>query len=233
MDDHDRVRSHLALALDVADLDTARALGAHLAPWFAVAKVGLELYTAVGPAAVTAMRDDGFAVFADLKLHDIPSTVGRAAAAAGRLGVDYLTVHAAGGERVLSAAVEGLGGTAAGARVLAVTVLTSEPEAPAGMLAQRVDLAVATGCGGVVCAARDLGVVSPRARGLKVVVPGVRLAGTAADDQARVATPGEALAAGADLLVVGRTVTAATDPGAAARSVAGEVAAALGAARPK
>jgi len=220
-------RSHLAVALDVGDLDQGLALADELGTWFGVAKVGLELFTAAGPAAVTGLVDRGFEVFADLKLHDIPNTVGRAAAAAGRHGLRYLTVHAAGGPAVLAAAVAGLASTAPSAGVLAVTVLTSEADAPESTLIERVELAWDAGCVGVVCAAADLEVVRRQGRGLLTVTPGIRLAGGDAGDQARVATPGAALAAGADLLVVGRTVTAAAEPRAAALAVATEAAGAL------
>src|SRR6476646_6690513 len=97
----DDVRFRLALALDVDDLDDARRLAGSLAPWIGVAKVGLELYASAGPSAVSALRDDGFRVFLDAKLHDIPTTVGRAARVLGRLGLSYLNLHAAGGEAML------------------------------------------------------------------------------------------------------------------------------------
>ncbi len=132
---HD-ARDHLALALDVGDLDTALAVAQRVQPWFGVAKVGFELYAEAGPVAFQALRDKGFLVFADLKLHDIPTTVGRAARVLGRHGVDFLNFHAAGGEAMLRAGVEGL---AEGAReagharpvALAVTVLTSDPNVDA------------------------------------------------------------------------------------------------------
>src|SRR5262245_34591484 len=124
-------RDALALALDVDDLVEATRLARELRPYFGVAKVGLELYSAVGPDAILAMSDQGFRVFADLKLHDIPTTVGRAARVLGALGVSYVTVHAHGGVPMMRAAVEGLyeGSVAAGnepGKVVAVTVLTSD-----------------------------------------------------------------------------------------------------------
>ena len=129
-------RDHLVLALDVADVETARPLARRLAPWFSIVKVGYELYAAAGPAVFDALHEDGFAVFADLKLLDIPTTVERGARALGRRGVDFLNFHAVGGVDMLRAGIEGL---AAGARdaghdrpvALAVTVLTSEPDARA------------------------------------------------------------------------------------------------------
>src|SRR4029079_7057457 len=104
----DDSRDHLALALDVGDLDTALAVAQRVEPWFGAAKVGFELYAEAGPDAFQALRDKGFRVFADLKLHDIPNTVGRAARVLGRHGVDFLNLHAAGGEAMLRAGVEGL-----------------------------------------------------------------------------------------------------------------------------
>jgi len=239
------VRDRLALALDVATLDEAVALAARLRPWFSVVKVGLELFSAEGPLAVDALLDEGYRVFLDLKLHDIPTTVGRAARRIGSLGVSYTTAHAAGGEQMLRAAVEGFeeGWTSAVATgvpvpgeatagVLAVTVLTSDRDASAELLGSRASLAVGTGCLGVVCAAKDLEVVRSRAPGLLTVVPGIRLEGSSFDDQARVAEPSPAIAAGADLLVIGRTVIGASDPETAASHLAEAVQDALGRSEP-
>jgi orotidine-5'-phosphate decarboxylase len=231
----EEIRQRLALALDVDDLDEARRMAGALAPWIGVAKVGLELYGAAGPAAVAALRADGLRVFLDAKLHDIPTTVGRAARVLGRLGVGYLNLHAAGGHAMLAAGVEGMAVGAAEAGVvgpipIAVTVLTSDPDTSA--FESRLTLAIAAGCRGVVCSAQDLArvrLVSKHraAPGFVTIVPGVRLEGTGADDQARVGRPGEVAAAGADLLVVGRTVTAAAHPEDAARRLHDEVAAAV------
>ncbi|HEY5013385.1 MAG TPA: orotidine-5'-phosphate decarboxylase [Acidimicrobiia bacterium] len=226
----DEVRQRLALALDVDDLDDARRMAASLAPWIGVAKIGLELYGAAGPAAVTALRADGFRVFLDAKLHDIPTTVGRAARVLGRLGPAYINLHAAGGEAMLAAGVEGMTAGAAEAGMerpipIAVTVLTSEPDA--GAFEPRLQAALAAGCGGVVCSVQELARVQRSAPGFVTIVPGVRLAGSDSDDQARIGTPGAVAAAGADLLVIGRTVTAAADREDAARRLHDEVAAAL------
>lgn len=226
----DDVRQRLALALDVDDLDAARRTAAALSPWIGVAKIGLELYAAAGPAAVTALRGDGFRVFLDAKLHDIPTTVGRAARVLGRLGVSYLNLHAAGGEAMLAAGVEGMIAGAAEAGFdppvpIAVTVLTSEPDT--SEFEPRLRAAVAAGCRGVVCAVHEIARVKQAAPEFVTIVPGVRLAGSAVDDQARVGRPGEAAAAGADLLVVGRTVTAAAQPEVAARQLYDEVGAAV------
>jgi orotidine-5'-phosphate decarboxylase len=211
-------RDRLALALDVDDLAAAVALADRLHPWFGVIKVGLELFAGAGPAAVEKLAAPGRVIFLDLKLHDIPTTVGKAARQVGRLGVGYVTLHSAGGVEMLRAGVDGLEAGAAEAGfdrpvALGVTVLTSDPDASA--FPGRLDAAVAGGCGGVVCSVRELPAVKDRLR-LLAVVPGIRLAGGPIHDQARVGTPAEAIAAGADLLVVGRAVTAASDPEAAA-----------------
>jgi orotidine-5'-phosphate decarboxylase len=222
---HDTARDHLALALDVGDLDAALALAEQVQPWFGIAKVGFELYAEAGPDAFRVLQDKGFRVFADLKLHDIPNTVNRAARVLGRAGVDFLNFHAAGGEEMVRAGVEGLaeGARDAGlARVpvsLAVTVLTSDPNIDA--MDERLRIAAAAGCTGVVCAGSD--VERARTHLLRTMVPGIRPAGSAHDDQARVDTPGDAIARGADWLVIGRAVTRADDPAAAAAAVAAEV----------
>jgi orotidine-5'-phosphate decarboxylase len=224
-----QARDHLALALDVGDLDAALAVADRVQPWFGIAKVGFELYAEAGPDAFRALQDKGFRVFADLKLHDIPTTVNRAARALGRAGVDFLNFHAAGGEEMVRAGVEGLAEGARDAGLahapvsLAVTVLTSDPNVDA--MDERLRVAAAAGCTGVVCAGTD--VPRARAHALRTMVPGIRPAGSAHDDQARVDTPGEAIARGADWLVIGRAVTRADDPSAAAAALVVEVDAAL------
>lgn len=223
----------LCVALDVPTLEEAESLAARLRDdvgWF---KVGLELFGAHGPDAVRAIRAHG-PVFLDVKLHDIPTTVGRAAARLGALGIDLLTVHASGGAAMIRAAVDGLaaeGGPRA--RVLAVTVLTSMSQAdlasinaPAAQtqVPALAALAVEAGAHGVVCAAGDLTRVR-RAVGPRplVVTPGIRPAGAGGDDHARAASPSSAISGGADLLVVGRPITRADDPPAAARGIAAEL----------
>jgi orotidine-5'-phosphate decarboxylase len=225
-------RDHLALVLDTDDLVAATRLARMLEPWFGIVKVGLELYCAAGPEAVVSMRDLGFGVFCDVKLHDIPTQVGRACRVLAALGVDYVTLHAAGGTAMLEAGVDGLrrGAEAAGLAVpaaLAVTVLTSDGDAPANMLAHRVAVAVEARCDGIVCSPLDVREAKLYAPRLVAVVPGVRLPGTPTHDQARTATPEEAIAEGADVLVIGRTVTGADNPVAAAALVADAVAATL------
>jgi orotidine-5'-phosphate decarboxylase len=221
-------RDRLALALDVDDLVEAMRLARLLRPWFGIAKAGLELYSAAGPEAIGALRSLGYEVFCDMKLHDIPNTVRGAARVLGSIGVDYLTIHASGGEVMLRAGVEGLaeGATAAGLPVpkaLAVTILTSEGQRPPTVLAERVAAAVEAGAAGVVCSAADVRDAKQLAPRLLAVVPGIRLPGTPAHDQAAPATPAAALAAGADILVIGRAVTAAADPAAAAAALADKV----------
>jgi len=235
------VRDHLVLALDVASLDEAVDLAARLRPWFSVAKLGLELFSGEGPLAVDALLDEGLRVLLDLKLHDVPTTVGGAARRIASLGVSYVTVHAAGGEQMLRAAVEGFeeGWAAAVATghpepaegcagVLAVTVLTSDPGANADLVCTRASLAARTGCLGVVCAAEDLPVVGSRAPGLVRVVPGIRLPGSSSDEQARTGGGLSAMSAGADLFVIGRTVTGSDAPELAARRLSSELSAVLG-----
>jgi orotidine-5'-phosphate decarboxylase len=226
------IRRRLAIALDVDDLIAAQRLARRLAPWFGIAKVGLELYSASGPDAIVSLGDRGFDVFCDVKLHDIPNTVERAGRVLGAVGARYVTLHTAGGVDMVRAGVEGLRqGAAAGGwgepTGLGVTVLTSEGQAPPERLERAVATAVAGGCGGVVCAAADLSVVRGAASGILTVVPGIRPAGADRHDQGRVATPADAIAAGADILVIGRSVTAAVDPEAAAAAIADEFAGAV------
>lgn len=218
------LRERLALALDVDDAVAAARLASELGEWFSTVKVGLELFSAAGPDIVAQMLDRGFKVFLDLKLADIPTTVNKAARVLGALGVSYLTMHAFTGSAMLRAGVDGLADGAARAgleppAVLAVTVLTSDSGAPAHILGQRVARAVEARCGGVVCAASDVAEAKALAPNLLAVVPGIRPRGVPSDDQSRSATPAEALAAGADLLVVGRAVTSAADRSAAAEAL--------------
>lgn len=198
----------LAIALDVDHLDLACLMADAVHPWMGVAKVGFELFATAGPTAIGAMTDRGYEVFADLKLADIPNTVERAAAQVGRAGARWLTVHAFSGADVLKAGVQGLGeGSGGSAEVLGVTILTSDADRSRAVLEERVALARDVGCGGVICSAADIEVVKEVAPELKRVVPGIRLPDSSHDDQASVATPEAAIAAGASILVIGRTVT--------------------------
>jgi orotidine-5'-phosphate decarboxylase len=225
----EEVRARLALALDVDDLIPALRLARELRPWFGTMKVGLELYSAAGPESITTLVDLGVDVLCDLKLHDIPNTVHRAARVVGALGARYLTVHTAGGVPMVRAGVEGFREGAAGAEgaeptTLGVTVLTSEPEASAHLLHQRVGVGLDGGCQGFVCSVLDIAAVRQIAPRALLVTPGIRPEGAPAEDQARVATPRQALDTGAGLLVVGRPVTQAKDPIAAARALAAAIA---------
>jgi orotidine-5'-phosphate decarboxylase len=222
-------RHRLALALDVDDLVEAVDLATLLSPWFGVAKVGLELFSASGPEAIAALRDRGLEVFVDLKLHDIPTTVHKAARVLGAVGARYVTLHAQGGQPMLEAGVAGLMAGAAGAGLaqpmaLAITVLTSDNDAPPHIVPKRVRSAVEAGCGGLVCAAADLESAQRFGPGLFRVVPGIRAAGGERHDQPRAVTPHEAFTAGADMLVVGRAVSGAPDPAAAAEELLGDLA---------
>ena len=231
-------RDRLIVALDVPSLEEAQAMAGRLAGVVRWYKVGLELYTAAGPAAVAAVKDGR--VFLDLKFHDIPATVAGAVAAATRLGVDLLTVHASGGIAMLLAAAEAALRTAEiiGRRpptVLGVTLLTSGDAAamaevgmagtPAEAAVRLARLARAAGLGGVVASPADAAAIRTACGpDLLIVCPGIRPAGAAADDQRRVATPRAAIEAGADVLVVGRPITRAPDPRNAAEALAREIA---------
>jgi orotidine-5'-phosphate decarboxylase len=223
-----QTRDQLVLALDLDDLVPALRLARQLQPWFRTAKIGLELFSASGPDAVGTIADLGYDIFLDLKLHDIPTTVRKAARVIGALGATYLTLHARSGPIMLRAGVEGLmeGAEAAGLPhpvALAVTILTSDGDAPAHILGHRVAAAVEAGCGGMVVAAADIREAKQLAPRLKAVVPGIRMPAHDAHDQARPATPRTAIDLGADLLVIGRTVTDAKDPEAAAAALVASI----------
>ncbi len=231
----DRPHGRIIAALDVPSAEQALALARRLAGHVGLVKVGLELFVAEGPSVVAALRQrhPDLGIFLDLKLHDIPNTMGAAVRAARRLGAAFLTVHAAAGVAHLRACVEAADGALG---ILAVTVLTSQDAralAEAGatrtveeLVAMRAECAARAGCAGIVCSGRELAAVRRAAPGLATVVPGIRPAGAGADDQVRVMTPGRAVRAGADYLVVGRPIRTAPDPAAAADAIAAEVAAA-------
>jgi orotidine-5'-phosphate decarboxylase len=219
--------SRLAIALDLPDLDEASIMAKRVRESVDIAKIGMELFTAAGPAAVDRMLELGFDVFLDLKFHDIPTTVGRAARVAGRLGVRYCNFHAAGGEAMLRAAVEGLSEgardvSAAPPVPLAVTVLTSDPDASA--FDSRLASAVSSGCGGVVCSLLEIERVKRVREDFVTVVPGTRLPTDDVNDQARTGTPFDAARRGADVIVLGRSVTASGQPEEVAAYIAREVA---------
>jgi orotidine-5'-phosphate decarboxylase len=234
-------RRRLVVALDSSERENLLGVARHLVGAVGMVKLGLEAFTAGGPTLVHEVQDLGVPVFLDLKLHDIPNTVERAAQNCARLGVQALTVHAGGGEAMLAAAVRGASGGAAGQEpplVLAVTVLTSLDQAALaaldlpGTAAQRAQawaaLARRAGCGGMVCSAQEVGELR-RSLGPEpvLVTPGIRPRGGDAADQRRVASAAEAIAAGANWLVVGRPITAAPDPRVAAEAILDEIAAAL------
>lgn len=216
--------SDIAIAFDVPTLDAALKLDAALGEGPEFAKIGLQLFTAEGPAAVTRLRERNRRVFLDLKLHDIPNTVKGAATEASKLGADLLTVHATGGKEMVRAAVDGVAQTGGKTRVIAVTVLTSinafnvPPgfEAPffPDLVAQKL-LAVSLGAGaaGIVCSAADLpGIRMFHKAPFFAVTPGIRPAGAGKDDQKRVTTVADAVTAGSGMLVIGRPITAAKSP---------------------
>ncbi len=219
--------ARLVVALDVPDAARAREAAARLHGNADVLKVGLELFTAAGPDLVREFVDDGWGVFLDLKLHDIPATVHRSVARAADLGVELLTLHAVGGPAMLTAAAEARAGRL---RLLAVTVLTSMDAdqmaavglrgTPAEAVTRLGQLARETGIDGVVASPQEAAAIK-KAIGddFLVVTPGIRPAGSAADDQARIATPADAVRAGADYLVVGRPIMRAEDPAAAAAEI--------------
>jgi orotidine-5'-phosphate decarboxylase len=224
-------RAPIAVALDARDLETAAAWAQAVSPYVSTLKVGLELFSRFGPDSVDAVRGGSRCdVFLDLKLHDIPATVAGAAKSVARLRPAFLTVHAAGGSAMVRAAVDAVPDT----KVAAVTVLTSlsaEDLEAVGMAGPPIDavrrlatLAVEAGAAAVVCSAQEVAAVrSEVGPDVVLITPGVRPLGSAAEDQARVATPAAALANGADLLVVGRPITAAPDPGGAAAALAAEL----------
>ena len=199
-----------------------------LAPEVAALKVGLELYTAAGPSAIAKIRDIR-PVFLDLKLHDIPNTVERAAFNTARLGIEMLTVHALGGEAMVAAAVRG---SADGARdagfdrplVLAITVLSSLAGEGLASPASLAFEAKAAGADGVVVSGEDVSVVRDvTGAEFCLVVPGIRPAGSNGHDQVRILTPEEAIEAGADYIVVGRPITSSSDPTGAARAIVASI----------
>jgi orotidine-5'-phosphate decarboxylase len=218
----------IAVALDAPDLETAARWAALVTPHVSTVKVGLELYLRYGPEVVASIRGaSGVKIFLDLKLHDIPATVTGAARAVARLRPELLTVHAAGGPEVIRAAVEGAPVTT----IAAVTVLTSlnqETLERIGMLGPMSDavrrlavLAVEAGARGLVCSPQEVAAVRAEVGpDITLITPGVRPVGSSVHDQARTATPEEALRAGANLLVIGRPITGAPDPGAAAAAIA-------------
>ncbi|MES2711807.1 MAG: orotidine-5'-phosphate decarboxylase [Pseudomonadota bacterium] len=220
--------ARIIAAIDTGDASKAQALSETLAPCCGLLKIGLELFCAMGPVAVERPA----AVFLDLKLHDIPNTVAGAVRSLLSLRPAMLTLHAAGGAAMIAAAREAAEHAgAARPMLLAVTVLTSMDNAAlrqtgvaddaAGQVLRLARMAMAAGADGLVCSPREVAMLRDALGGAPyLVVPGVRPPGSAAGDQARTATPAEAVAAGADWIVVGRPITGAADPAASARAIA-------------
>jgi orotidine-5'-phosphate decarboxylase len=225
------VGNRLIAALDTPSRSDADAFVLRLAGVPSWVKVGLELFLAEGPSIVRDYTARGLSVMLDLKLHDIPETVGRATARVASLGAGLLTVHAGGGKAMLEAAVKAAGAT----KILAVTVLTSMDDADLAavgaqgpvedLVRRRADLAAAAGCHGVVASPREAAAIRARVpEGFLIVTPGVRPAGADAGDQKRVTTPAQARTAGADMVVVGRPLRDAADAAGAARAIVAELA---------
>jgi orotidine-5'-phosphate decarboxylase len=224
----------LAIALDLPNEHDAMKLVDRLGntcQWF---KVGMELYYSTGNSIVQQLRDRGFSVFLDLKLHDIPNTVAGAVRSATNAGASLLTIHASGGAAMMSAAAEAA--SAPGSpRLLAVTVLTSMDASqlagigitasPADQVLRLARLAQKSGINGMVCSAEEVALLrNETGPNSLLVIPGIRPTGSAIEDQKRVATPAQAIAHGASMLVVGRPITRAADPAAAAQSILNEIA---------
>lgn len=208
----------LFVAIDTGDMARAEELVGSLKDLPLHFKLGLEFFTANGPAGVAKIkaRAPQKKIFLDLKLHDIPNTVAGAVKSASTLGVDFLTIHATGGADMMAAAQAAAGGIIT---LLAVTVLTSAQAAPDDVLTLAKS-AEGAGIPGVICSPHEIALLKKQT-GLRLVTPGIRPIGAAAGDQKRVMTPEEAAQAGADYIVVGRPVTGASDPVAAARDILG------------
>jgi orotidine-5'-phosphate decarboxylase len=226
----DPARERVIVALDVPDLRGLETFLDRLEGQPAFYKVGLELFVAEGPRAVELVRARGGRVFLDLKLHDISETVARAVSTAAKLGVELLTVHAAGGSEMLRRAEDAAAGRI---KLLAVTVLTSltaddlAADGIAGSVGEvvlrRARVAAASGIAGLVCSPHEVADARAAGKDLLLVVPGVRPAGAALGDQKRVATPAATVRAGADFLVVGRPIRDAAAPAEAFNAIVREI----------
>ena len=230
-----RFASPIYVALDTPDLCHALELSKAVRPYIGGLKVGLEFISAHGPAGMREIAALGLPVFADVKFHDIPNTVAGAAREIATLGVALFNLHASGGAEMMRAAKEAAASVDPKVKVIAVTVLTSVADQDLRTIGQGDSVALQVerlarltkdaGLDGVVCSPREIEVVRRACGpGFLIVTPGVRPAGAALADQRRVTTPLEAVRAGADILVIGRPITAAADPVAAARAIAEEVA---------
>ena len=228
-------KDRIIVALDVSHVDEARALIGKLGDSVGVYKIGLELIYAGGLALAEALVKDGHRVFLDAKLLDIEATVERATAAIAKTGAHFLTVHATD-RKTLDAAVRGRGDSAL--KLLGVTVLTNLDRSdlseqgiempPLALVQERARLSQDAGFDGIVASGKEAAALRERLRNFLIVTPGIRQAGTDVQDQTRVVTPADAVEAGADYLVIGRPITRAKDPRAAALAIAEEIAAASG-----
>ncbi len=225
----------ICVAVDTPDIDRARVLAKKLKPYVGYLKIGMEFFYAHGNRGYEAVAAEGLPIFLDLKLHDIPNTVAEGMRSLMRLSPSpaIINLHASGGTAMMQAAAEAIGGRA---KLIAVTILTSlsnhdiwatgfnaklDTSAHAAVLAQ---LAKAAGLDGVVCSSHDLaGIRAATGPGFLTVVPGIRPAEDASHDQKRIATPKAAVAAGADILVIGRAITGAVDPAVAAQKILNEL----------
>jgi orotidine-5'-phosphate decarboxylase len=226
-------RERLIVALDVSTAAAAQKIVAAVGASASIYKVGMQLYTAEGPQIVRDLIASRRKVFLDLKFHDIPNTVASAVREAASLGVHMLTVHGSGGNKMLQAAAEASKSADNSPIVLAVTVLTSMdqndlnavgvPGKAAEQVVRLARMAIQSGCGGIVASVQEAMLLKELGGNFAIVTPGIRPAGAAVGDQARVATPAEAMAAGATHIVVGRPITGAEDPGKAARAVVAEM----------
>ncbi|MCQ4263641.1 orotidine-5'-phosphate decarboxylase [Stutzerimonas stutzeri] len=225
----------IIVALDFPSRDAALALAKQLDPSLCRVKVGKELFTRCGPAVVEALHGMGFEVFLDLKFHDIPNTTAMAVKAAAELGVWMVNVHCSGGLRMMSACREVLDSIAGPAPLLiGVTVLTSMEQgdlagigldiAPQEQVLRLAGLAAQAGLDGLVCSAQEAVPLKTQFPALQLVTPGIRPAGSALDDQRRILTPAQAMAAGSDYLVIGRPIAQAADPAQALAAVVAELA---------
>jgi orotidine-5'-phosphate decarboxylase len=227
----------IIVALDFGDAQSALALARQLSPQLCRLKVGKELFTAAGPALVQELVRMGFAVFLDLKFHDIPNTVAQACKSAAALGVWMINVHALGGRAMMRAALEALGDAPTRPRLIAVTVLTSMgaddlsevgiAQSPGDAAVRLAKLTRDCGLDGVVCSAQEARALREACGpGFLLVTPGIRPVDAMADDQKRIATPAAAMANGSSYLVVGRPITRAPDPLAALRDMTASLSAA-------
>jgi orotidine-5'-phosphate decarboxylase len=225
--------AQVIVALDFPDSASALALVSRLGNLIQWYKVGLELYLSAGNQIVHTLKDQGYSVFLDLKLHDIPNTVAGAVRSVAATGADMLTLHAAGGPAMLAAAAEAASGLGSAPKLLAVSVLTSMDAAqlhaigvegsPADQVLRLAGLASQAGVSGLVASPEEVSQLRSAFPKLTLVIPGIRPSGSAIGDQKRIATPASAVAAGAEYLVIGRPITQANDSAAAAQAILEEM----------